>query len=79
MRVTVKSIHDELERAGHDVRVEKGDGYFYFWGPEVNSWLDRTVKIPTLGSLTLEQWLAEFKRLKKLNEDFSGGKSNPTR
>jgi len=77
MRVTAKAIHDELQRAGHDVHVEKGDGYFYFWGGEVNSWLDRTVKVPTLGSLTVEQWVAEFDRLKKLNQEFSGGKLKP--
>jgi hypothetical protein len=69
MRVTAKAINDELKRLGHDVHVEKGDGYFYFWGAEVNPWLDRTVKVPTLGSLTLEQWAAEFSRLQKLNEE----------
>ena len=69
MRITAKAINDELKRLGHDVRVEKGDGYFYFWGAEVNAWLDRTVKVPTLGTLTLEQWVEEFNRLKKLNDE----------
>ncbi len=32
MRVTLKAIHDELQRLSHDVHLEKGDGYFYFWG-----------------------------------------------
>ena len=76
MRVTTKSIHDELQRQGHDVHLEKGDGYFYFRGTEPNDWLDKTVKVSTLGSLTLEQWVAEYLRLKKLNAELSGG-ANP--
>jgi len=54
-RVTLKAIHDELQRLGHDSRLEKGDGYF--WSGEANDWLDETVKVPTLSSLTLEQWV----------------------
>jgi hypothetical protein len=30
-------------------------------------WLDRTVRVATLNALTLEQWVQEFLRLKKLN------------
>jgi len=40
MRVTLKAIDDELRRLGHDVHIEKGDGYFYFWKGEANDWLD---------------------------------------
>jgi hypothetical protein len=68
-RVTLKAVHDELQRLGHDVRLDKGDGYFYFRSGEANDWLDKTVKVPTLSSLTLEQWVEEFRRLKKLNHE----------
>lgn len=78
MRVTLKAIHDELHRLGHNVHVEKGDGYFYFWGTEPNEWLDKTVRVQTLSSLTLEQWVEEFMRLKKLNKDLLSGKSKPS-
>ena len=37
MRLTLKNIDDELRRLGHDVHVEKGDGYFYFWKGEANT------------------------------------------
>ena len=47
--------------------MRKGDG-FYFSGGEATDWLDRTLKVPILSSLTLDQWGDEFKRLKKLNE-----------
>lgn len=74
MRLTTKIIHDELQRQGHDVYLEKGDGYFYFRGAVPNDWLDKTVKVPTLNSLTLEQWVQKFIRLKKLNAELSGRK-----
>jgi hypothetical protein len=69
IRVTLQSIHDKLRQLGHDVRLEKADGYFYFWSGEANDWLDRTVNVPRLSSLTLEQWVEEFNRLKKLNQE----------
>jgi hypothetical protein len=45
MRLTVKTIDDELRRLGHDVHIQKGDGYFYFWKGAANNWLDRTVNV----------------------------------
>ena len=74
MHVTLKTINDELRRLGHDVHIEKGDGYFYFWKGEANDWLDRTVNVPKVSSLTLEQWIDEFNRLKKLNREMLSGK-----
>jgi len=68
MRVTLKTVNDRLAELGIDARLEKGDGYFYFSGGETTDWLDRTVKVPILSSLTLDQWVDEFKRLKKLND-----------
>jgi hypothetical protein len=74
MRVTLKTIDNELRRLGHDVHVEKGDGYFYFWKGVSNNWLDRTVNVPKVSSLTLEQWIGEFNRLKKVNDGMLAGK-----
>jgi hypothetical protein len=36
---------------------------------ETAAWLDKTVRVPKVSSLTLEQWVAEYERLKKLNEE----------
>jgi hypothetical protein len=69
MRLTLKAIDDELRRLGHDVHLDKGDGYFYFWSGDANNWLDRTVNVPKVSSLTLEQWIGEFNKLKKLNRE----------
>jgi hypothetical protein len=65
MRVTLKAINAELAKRGHQAMLEKGDGYFYFWSGDAANWLDRTVRVPTLSSLTLEQWLQAFQDLKK--------------
>ncbi len=75
MRLTLKTIDDELKRLGHDAQLMKGDGYFYFTSGETSSWLDRTVKVPTLSSLALEQWMEEFMKLKSLNHKLLGGEA----
>jgi len=68
MRLTLKTINEKLATPGKGAEFTKGDGYFYFSDGEASDWLDRTVKVPTRASWTLDQWLDEFKRLKKLNE-----------
>ena len=66
--LTLKTINEELVRRGHGARLEKASGYFYFRGGEAADWLDRTVGVRTVNSLTLKQWIEEFRRLKTLNE-----------
>lgn len=68
-RITLKTVNDELARLGHSVRLEKASGYFYFWTGEAADWIDRTVQAPKISALTLEQWISEFLRLKKLNQE----------
>jgi hypothetical protein len=68
MRLTLKTVNDELGRRGHTAVLAKGDGYFYFSTGNTADWLDRTVRVRTINSLTLKQWIEEFQRLKELNE-----------
>jgi hypothetical protein len=77
MRLTLTTINHELAKFGHTARLVKGDTYFYFDSGEAADWLDRTVKVPTLSSLSLEQWVAEFERLKKLNAEIMKGGKTP--
>jgi hypothetical protein len=69
MRPTLKAINDELAKRGHTARLAKAGDYFYFHLGEAAKWLDRAVRVPTLSSLTLEQWLAEYERLRKVNAE----------
>jgi hypothetical protein len=74
--LSLKTINDELARRGYSARLEKGSGYFYFAGGEAADWLDRTVSLRAINSLTLKQWIEEFRRLKTLNEQImSTGKT----
>jgi len=66
MPLTLKVINAELTKQGHTARHEHGDGYFYFLGGEAADWLDRTVQVPKVSRLTLDQWIEEFDKLKKL-------------
>jgi protein involved in ribonucleotide reduction len=76
-RVTLKAINAELERRGHRGVLAKGDGYFYFTSGEAADWLDKTVNVPTLNSLTMEEWVNEFARLQKLNAEIMQGAAKP--
>jgi hypothetical protein len=67
MRLTLKAINAELVKRGHQAMLEKGDDYFYFRSGEAVDWLDRTVTVPTVSSLTLDQWMQAFRDLQKKN------------
>ena len=36
---------------------------------EPAAWVDKTVKVPKVSSLMPEEWVAEYERLKKVNEE----------
>ena len=72
MRLHLKVINDEMARLGHTARLEKGAGYFYFHLGEAADWLDRTVRVRKINSLTLKEWMEEFQRLKELNAQIMG-------
>lgn len=67
VRLSLKNINAELAKRGHRAMLAKGDGYFYFWSGEAADWLDRTVRVPTLSSLSLEEWMKHFLELRKTN------------
>ena len=67
MRLSLKTINAELAQRGIRALLARGDGYFYFWSGEAADWLERTVRVPNLRDLTIEQWLEQFRILKKKN------------
>jgi hypothetical protein len=66
-RITLKAVNEELARNGINATLAKGDGYFYFTSGEAADWLDNTVRVPTLSSLSLANWVGEFRRRRELN------------
>jgi len=80
MHLHLKVINDELARLGFKAQLVKGDGYFYFKDGEAEDWLDRTVKARTINTMTLKEWIAEFRRLKELNERIlRSARANPSK
>jgi hypothetical protein len=73
MPITLKSINAELAKRDFKALLARGDGYYYFRDGEAADWLDTTVRVPTLSSLALAQWLEEFERLKKVNQEIMLG------
>ena len=68
----LKIVNDELARLGYAERLAKADNHFLFEGGDADDWLDRTVGVRTINSMTLKQWVAEFRRIKALNEQMMG-------
>jgi hypothetical protein len=64
-RVTLKAINDELTWRGHNAWLEWASGYSYFFSGEAADWIHRTVPGTSMSSRILEEWIAEFKRLKR--------------
>jgi hypothetical protein len=50
-----------------NVRLERGHGYFTFWGVPIDKWLSRVVVVDRLDALTLQQWLEKYRELEKQN------------
>jgi len=66
-----------LAKLGHNARLTRANGYFYFDSGDAAEWLDKMVNTPILGSRTLEQWLEEFTRLEKVNRELLKGTARP--
>jgi hypothetical protein len=66
---SLKAVNDELAKRGHLTRLERASGYFYFRTQDTADWIDRTVRVEKISALTLEQWVGEFLRLKKVNAE----------
>ena len=49
----------------------KAAGYFFFRGGEANAWLDRTVRVPRVGDLTIGEWVRAYQALKKKNAEIA--------
>jgi len=79
VRRSLKATNGELERLGCDAVLARGDGYFYFRSGEATGWLDRTVRVRTLQSLTRDQWIEQYRILKQKNRDLLKGRTRSPR
>src|SRR5881296_206746 len=51
-----------------NVRLERGHGYFTFWGVPIDKWLNRVVVGERLDALTLDEWLEKYRQLEEQNQ-----------
>jgi hypothetical protein len=65
--LSLKTIDTELAKRGINTKLARGEGYFYVCSGEATDWLDRTVRVLTVHSLTLEQWIDEVRKLRETN------------
>jgi len=72
MQLHLKVINDELKRLGFRAELAKGNGYFFFRSGEAEDWIDRSVGVRTINSMTLKEWVEEYRRLKALNQQILG-------
>ena len=62
-RTTLRNVNAALLRAGLRAELVRGAGYFYFAGPDMERAHTTSVMTPRLGSMTVEQWVEECRRL----------------
>jgi hypothetical protein len=48
-------VNDELARLGHAERLAKANNYFLFTGGAADEWINRTVTVRTIGSMTFKE------------------------
>jgi hypothetical protein len=72
MRTTLAAVNAELARRGYTARLAKASGYCFFLFGEAADWLDRAVRVERVSDKSVEQWVAEFERLRVLNAKLSG-------
>lgn len=59
MAISTKIINQALKKAGIDAEIVKGDGYYYFFGKDVEHAREQGVyDVCYLNQLTVEQWVS---------------------
>lgn len=65
--LTIKKVEKALSEIGANVHIWKGEGYYYFYGPDADHWFDTMVYVSRLNDLTLDQWIEEYRMKKNAN------------
>lgn len=61
----VAEVNRALAAQGREERLRRGRGYYYFTGGDAPLWPASSVYVAHADALTVEQWLAEYARLKE--------------
>lgn len=60
-----RTVNNALRAAGYDerIRFDRAGAYFYFVGGRAATWPVSGVYVPSVGTLTIAEWVAERNRL----------------
>lgn len=58
-RLTIAAVTAAIQPIAPGCELIKGEGYFYFIGPELERAREASVYVTRLTDLTLERWVAE--------------------
>lgn len=56
---TLRTVNSALRRAGHEERLVRGEGYYYFADGAAHTWPQSGVYVYRVGELSVDQWLAQ--------------------
>jgi hypothetical protein len=70
-RLTLKAVNAALAAAGAKEVLVQGKGYLYFAEGDADCWREVSVGVPRLNHLSLEQWIAAWRRLKAQHDEGS--------
>lgn len=59
--ITIKIVNRVLKENGINAELVKGDGYYWFDGPDVEFAFTTSVMVCRINDLSLESWLYEAK------------------
>lgn len=68
--VTIRSVNNALKARGYTDRLEKGEGYFYFYSPEglpgASDWYTASIYVCSINQIpTVEAWVEKYEYLKE--------------
>lgn len=65
----IKTVNKALAQAGIRAELVRGDGYFYFWGPDMDLARETGVYgVHRLNDLPLSLWIQEAQARKMISE-----------
>lgn len=64
--ITLKKVNEALKQLGESAELVRGEGYFYFEGEDTLLMQQTGVYVYRLNELTLDQWISEYNKLKKI-------------
>lgn len=59
-RLRKRDVNRKIRQRGIDAELVRGQGYYYFVGPDVEGASSTSVMVFALNHLSLEQWMSEL-------------------